>query len=506
MRRTRSVVILLAFLAGLPVIGTAIGSFIDGMREKQRLSGYVESLRMLSTAVAADGTRLLRTPVTASGACSDADLHVLRELLFTTHHLADIGRVKDGSIYCSAIWGRLTAPSPLPPAHRHSPTDTLFWRNASNPISPKITSDIAANATMVVFTSPLAFSAYRNGFPDVESYVTSRDLTYVFQSFPAQASPGRLAERLASSTLRVQQCASNSAVDICVTAFRTGYYHYATLTLGTVGAVIGILLSLAFWFVKRSHARSLSGGLERAFAHGDIKIQYQAIRRLDGGEIVGAEALSRWTHPELGPIAPPTFIGWAEALGFGRTFTRYVARRVLAEANDLLRQPNGFYISINVSPADLEDPTFLPFLLDLALENEVSPQRVALEVTESAQFSKSDGADTLAKFRAEGFRIFIDDFGCGYSNLSSLVQWPIDVLKIDQSFVKAVATNTVAGRILERVIELAESMNLQAIAEGVETLDQSAMLLRRSATICGQGWALGRPCPIQEFRDSLNEA
>ncbi|WMD22149.1 EAL domain-containing protein [Achromobacter seleniivolatilans] len=494
---SRAVVVGLVLIA--PVVGWLAGTAVDDFREGQRLAEYAVPLRNLAVDVARESGRILGLPVAPEGPCSDEDLDQLRRVVFAGRHVADAGRIKAGQIVCTAVWGRDVGTATVPSGAHQSQSGIHFWRQVANPARLGLLSDIAATNDSIVFTSPSAFAAYSSGRTDIQSFVSNREGTYVYQSFvPSGTEDGaaRLNEVYAPS-LRI--CSEDSRIGVCVEAYRLGFYQYAAWTLMVVGLILGAALACAFLLMRRHYRRSIPGGLLYAMEHNEIKINYQPIRELHSGRIVGAEALSRWTHPDLGPVSPPTFFNWAETLGLGRELTRYVVRTVLAESGEAMRKYDGFYIAINVAPPDLEDGTFLEYLLAQASQFSVPPNRIALEIIETSDFSKGNPVELLASLRGQGFKVFIDDFGCGYANLSHLAQWPIDAIKIDRSFVDIQNGGLPSVQILEQIIQLGDCLGLQLVVEGIESADQIEFLLNQSGSIRGQGWLLGRPMPVRDF-------
>ena len=230
-----------------------------------------------------------------------------------------------------------------------------------------------------------------------------------------------------------------------------------------------------------------------------IRIEYQPLRALATGKVKGAEALARWTHDEVGPISPATFIPWIESLGLQKTFTRYVVQNALDGVNELLAHQASFYLSINVSPSSLEDDSFFGFLLESVRKRNIEPSRIVLEITESVQFVSESPAELFNQYREAGFKIFLDDFGVGYSNLGNLMHWKIDGVKLDRLFVQSIGDSSENVPVLDQVLEMAKQLGLLLVIEGVETQDQADFILKRAPHAVGQGWLLGRPGPASQL-------
>ena len=238
--------------------------------------------------------------------------------------------------------------------------------------------------------------------------------------------------------------------------------------------------------------------LEQAIERGEIAVEYQPIVDLESGRISAAEALVRWEHPARGRIAPAEFIPLAEESGLIGALDRHVleqtcrqARRWEAVAPD--DPPPRLHV--NLSAAELRDPQLTAGIQAMLEEHGVSPERLALEITETELLD--DAVASAARFgelRALGIRIALDDFGTGYSSLSYLHSLPLDSLKIAKPFVDGLGRNGHDASFISVIVELARKLGLDVIAEGIETSAQLTAL-RDLGVELGQGFLIGRPAP-----------
>lgn len=248
---------------------------------------------------------------------------------------------------------------------------------------------------------------------------------------------------------------------------------------------------------------SLAGELPRAVEDGEFTVGFQPIVDLASGQAVGAEALSRWRHPDLGELPPSTFLGLVERSGLLAPFTEAVLDRALTAAASWRDAGFDLQIAVNVSPRSLADPS-LPKTVLHALETiGVDPHRLTLEVTETTALGRLDIVSRgVTALREAGVKIALDDFGTGHSSMSVVFHVPVDQLKIDRKFVAELDTSREAKALVSSTIELGRNLDLTLVAEGVETAHQRQMLWELGCT-SGQGSLFGWP---PQSSDDLLEA
>lgn len=224
------------------------------------------------------------------------------------------------------------------------------------------------------------------------------------------------------------------------------------------------------------------------------------------GAITGMEALLRWQHPGKGLIPPDRFIPLAEETGLIAPIGEWVLLTACTQAMQWQAQGLGsLRVSVNISARQLQDPDFHDKVAAILEETGLPPERLELELTESLLMKNVEhSVNVLRKLKSLGVFIAVDDFGTGYSCLNYLKRLPIDVLKIDQAFVRDIATDPEDRAIIQAIISLAHALNLEAVAEGVETAEQENFLLQKDCHIM-QGYLLGRPVPAEEFAMLIRE-
>jgi sensor c-di-GMP phosphodiesterase-like protein len=278
--------------------------------------------------------------------------------------------------------------------------------------------------------------------------------------------------------------------------------HGATLL---VGVVLGLLF-IAAWIdiILRISRYQLRPGTElrRALAAGRIGVQYQPVIDLRSSRCVGAEALARWQRGNGQWVSPSVFIPVAEEAGLIQDVTSAVLRTVVSDLKRIVAEADGVGINLNLSHDDLSNERIGNELATALKSANLSPQAIKLEITERALVNTDTARALIRGFRERGHKIAVDDFGTGYSSLSYLQSFELDVLKIDKSFVDAIGTGAATGEVIVHVIEMARSLGLEVVAEGVQTLAQVRWLLEHGV-FHGQGYLFSRPLPAQDFIDFL---
>jgi diguanylate cyclase (GGDEF)-like protein len=242
--------------------------------------------------------------------------------------------------------------------------------------------------------------------------------------------------------------------------------------------------------------RALEVDLRNALARDEFELHYHPIVDIRTNEIANVEALIRWRHPERGAISPGDFIPLAEESGLINPIGEWVLRRACADA---ALWPPQFKVAANLSPVQFRRGNLVEIISRILTGSGLSPQRLMLEITESVLMQgSSENLEILHQLRKLGISIVLDDFGTGYSSLSYLRLFPFDQIKIDRSFVSELSSNADCAAIVSAVASLGRSLQIDTVAEGVETEDQ-LVLARASGCTHAQGFLFGRPCPVSEL-------
>jgi predicted signal transduction protein with EAL and GGDEF domain len=248
---------------------------------------------------------------------------------------------------------------------------------------------------------------------------------------------------------------------------------------------------------------TLAGELRRAIQNEELVLQYQPKAELTSGRIVGAEALVRWQHPERGFIPPNEFIPIAERTGLIKQLTRYVLAEALRQCGEWRMSGLDLHVAVNLTIPDLLDLELPEVIQSLLEENDVRPDQLELEITETTILADPFRVrQVLERLNEMGLRLAIDDFGTGYSSLAYLKRLPVHTIKIDRSFVMDMCDNASDATIVRSTIDLGRNLGLEVVAEGVETQDAWDALRAQGCTLA-QGYLISRPVPAGELLDLL---
>lgn len=249
----------------------------------------------------------------------------------------------------------------------------------------------------------------------------------------------------------------------------------------------------------------LENQLRRGIERGELRVYHQPKVEISDGRVVGMEALVRWEHPERGLIPPAEFVALAEETGLILPLGRWVLEEACRQAKEWqeLYSDCRPTMSVNLSARQLQQPNLLEEISEVLGATELEPCGLVLEITESVIMEDAEAnIATLEGLKGLGVKLAIDDFGTGYSSLAYLKRFPVDVIKIDRSFVHGLGVSPKEAAIVQAVIDLAEALGLEPIAEGIESAEQARQLLEMGCYV-GQGYHFTRPLPSTEATNLL---
>jgi diguanylate cyclase (GGDEF)-like protein/PAS domain S-box-containing protein len=250
----------------------------------------------------------------------------------------------------------------------------------------------------------------------------------------------------------------------------------------------------------------LKADLQRAVDNDEFVLHYQPVIELETGRIEGLEALVRWEHPSRGTVAPLDFIPLAEETGLIVPIGRWVLREACLQARRLQErfpQTPALHMAVNLSARQLQRPEIVSEIAEILMETGLLPESLVVEITESVMMQDMDlSIQRLAELKELGVKLAVDDFGTGYSSLNYIRRFPVDILKVDKSFVDGVNEGGEESALTAAIIELAGILRLRPVAEGIERADQLEKLLDLRCDL-GQGFYFAKPLPLEGVDELL---
>ena len=436
--------------------------------------------------------------------CSDAEIALMHHLLFQSEFLKDGGRMKDGRVQCDALF----RPSEFSrkvfqPQFRLKDGTEVFTdiRMIPEDLEPRVGVERGGFFVAFAHWRPDRLGNLPLKFTLTEVDNTDRQPGWLHGDRPDVPLPVLAKDGWANvgGSLYATHCSPHyfncftAYVDTgTVLAMQARESDLSMALGGMAGSFLGFFCVLLY---RRN--QGMVHQLRRAIRGNRLRMVYQPIVNLEERRIVQAEALVRWTDDDGFEINPEMFVGIAERNGLMGELTAFVVRQVLREMGGLLREHSDFSVNINLTGADLSDPALLPMLERSLAAARVEARSLTIEVTESSTARKGTAPQTIHELRRRGHRVHIDDFGTGYSSLSYLHSLSIDAIKIDRSFTRAIGTEAVTLGILPQILAMAKTLNLEVIAEGIETEEQADYFACCDQPILGQGYLFGFPIPAE---------
>jgi sensor c-di-GMP phosphodiesterase-like protein len=483
--------------------GLLLGFMLAIPLAENRLKAYMERVAVQDEASLTEARSLLETlRHSANPACSDTDLSNFRDLVFGSDYLKDAGRIRGGKIECSATAGRAARPIGEFRAGKTQADGSVIYSNLASARDQNLRrTGIQRGNVFVIFASHLPELGGRLPIRlAIEPYPAGAPASSEASSDPSSDPASDEVARRGGSIVAAHCSAIMSNCVIASMDVDDARRVESTIIAATTvaGGIAGIFLGIALCGMHR-RSLTLHRQLKHALQNDQLHLAYQPIVNLADGKIVGAEALARWTRADGVVVNPGDFIKTAEDHGFIGSVTNLVLRRALKEFGEVFEKLPDFRLNINIAAADLMDPLFLPMIEEAVKKANVRPSSLTLEVTETSAANHEDAMESIRVLRRMGFGISIDDFGTGYSNLSYLLYLSADSIKIDKAFTRTIGTDAVSAGILPQIINMARTMNLAVVVEGIESPSQADYFPTDKLRIFGQGWLYGRPVPASEF-------
>lgn len=498
-----------AALLGLLLPLAALGWFLwqeSVVAEEKRLADLAQRLGEQTETALVDARELLdNLNQLELEPCSPEHLERLQEAAIARPHVRAIGYWRAAERECGAGFVQGDALTP-PRASRIYDTGVIAWWPSAETAVGGIElflmrfgqHDVAIDPRLLM--SPGLLDAQQVGLW-VEGLPMSRHPHDAELPPPEDAAPGLSVDRAESRIISRFSLGTLFPIDVIAVQPLAAFWDRYLPTL-VVAGIFGLLLVVLWLLLVLHYLRrhlSLSSELREAIAHDRLSVEYQPIVDLADGRCIGAEALARWHREGDETIRPDVFVPLAEDTGQATDLTLAILRTILREQADTLRDRPDLSINLNITGQDLTSDRFGNALRAALREAQIEPHSIKLEMTERSLLNSDAVRNRLRELRNRGHRIAIDDFGTGYSSLSYLERFELDTLKIDKSFSDAIAHEAVTSQVIGHIIEMARSLDLHIVAEGVESAHQVEWL-RQQGVDGGQGYHFSRPLSAAAFR------
>jgi sensor c-di-GMP phosphodiesterase-like protein len=483
-------------------------------QERGRVLGYAREVlsRSEMTAVEIDaGFKALDAGATQP--CSQANLEVMRRLDLSSSTIQAFGVIDGNRLLCSSVTGRI-APVEFGPPDVVQPSGVRIWTEVEFPFAkgkrflvigrghyaaivhkdlPIAVSDTTNNLSVATLSGPQRAILTARGHIKPE-WLVKLDGGKEHVSF---RDDGYIVAVASSQRFFIDAVAALPESDL------DRHTWMVARTVVPFGLLMGALLAWAAVLLARAQL-AMPSVLKAALRRKELFMVYQPVVDLRTGRWVGAEALIRWNRPKGETVRPDVFIVAAEDSGLIRRVTKEVVlKQVCAHARTMFQHHPDFHFAINLAADDLQSESTIGLLRELVEETGAQSGNLMVEATERSFAKPSVVRGIVDALRAAGIRIAIDDFGIGYSSLSFLESLPFDLLKIDKSFVDTLHTGAATSQVIHHIIEMAKALNLEMIAEGVESEAQAAFLRARGVHYA-QGFLFAEPMSFDSLLEALH--
>jgi len=436
--------------------------------------------------------------------CSTEDIKLMRQVDLASSYLKAVGRINNDTLLCTSQGS--TNPIPLgkpdlvteqgiaeyfnkvPGAQPSHPLNVFAIGGIAMIVDPNLAVDVSTEGSDIELAVFVPSQAQRDRVAAQGQYFPAD----WFEPIDQGTQYSSLNDGYLVSSVRSAQW------DLAVVAATPQNYvyqrmgHFAIFFI-PIGVLCGAIFSLMVSLHSRLHS-SFPTMLRHAIRDGNLYVVYQPVIELATRRIMGAEALVRW-RSSYADMRPDYFIPQAEQYGLIQLITEQVLSMVAHDLPQFLNMNPNFRVAVNMSAVDLRDKRTLNVMDQVLRISGARPDNIEIEATERAFLQAPETAGIIDALRAKGFTVAIDDFGTGYSSLSCLQSLSLDTLKIDRAFVETINTDGATSQVVLHIIEMAHSLNLEMVAEGVETEPQ-AQYLQRHGVRYAQGWQFGRPMDI----------
>ncbi len=484
-------------LTAAAFVAAALISFnVAVSAQRSRVADDADAALAHVAKVYAEATFALREIATADAApCSPAHIRDMLQLTEMSPVVVNIGYGAGDVVECNS-WGPLPYLLKKAKATESMPDGTgvaVNWRPTSFGTDRSML--ILRNGAYSIVVDQLRF--YRDWVGAGGSVVESVSLASGTPLKASYAESG-VPQTAAADAVRSSVAGDGFVVTVSQPSISfTGYLDSQRSLLMPLAIVLALFFGLLalLWLRQRL---SIAGEFRAAVHRHEISAHYQPVVELATGRCVGAEALARWRRADGSYVPPDVFIPMAERAGLIANVREQIMAAVIRDLGRWLKDNAEVHISVNLSASELTSGRIGQEFEETFRSSGVDCRQIWLEVTETGIIDMGEARPTLVELRRRGHRLAIDDFGTGYSGLSYLQQLTVDVLKVDRCFVEVIGSDAATRGVTELVIGLAHQLDLDVVAEGVET-EAQATYLRDKGVAYAQGWLFSRPLPADRF-------
>ena len=478
-------------------------------REETYIKGFAKAAlartEMTGDQLVAGAARI--NGLSSSRVCSAKGLDLMREIDLESTLLQSVGRIDGNFMRCSSFGG--TRAFDLGPPDLTSRSGTVF-RTHVRLLDPNVSYLAVSKGGFVgIVHKDLALS-FVDGTPGLKlsvfSWSTGKPLFARGQMAPIRFDAQRSEDKVSREGDQLVAVVRSKRYDLGAVATlpiaaTAVYTREAAMLLIPLGVLTGIMLSALLVHFIRIRS-SMPAMIRHALKANEFHLVYQPVVNLASGKTIGAEALIRWRRGHGDLIPPDVFIAVAEQAGLISLITERVLDLLAQDAGHVVRVAPNFHFAVNFAAADMHRTDILEKVRRFVLQSGITVDNLVIEATERSFVDVELARRTLRQLRAAGIKVAIDDFGTGYSSLGYLAQIEIDYLKIDKLFVHSLGTDSATSHVAGRIIEMAKDLNLEIIAEGIETSEQEA-LLKGFKVDYAQGYLFARPMPLEDLLQRL---
>ncbi|MGM8753741.1 EAL domain-containing protein [Enterobacter chuandaensis] len=494
MKKIIAVAIVSAFLVFLSLY--AVNAVIVGQQKSKQLE-ISRTLLHYSESLTQSVAQTLKS-LSAQG-CDKSSLDRYRQIKLESRYLADIGYIEQGKIICTAFWGKLANPVPLPAELHKTPRGFLLAQFSRKDF---FTGNAAIYNNLIIFTSRNAYDKFIPVTANYSLSTTTKDFGRIFFSATPEL---KKQSGLHSSlfTLTLTQCSASWDLCVIVKHHNAGLASLSPVVFTVLAAILCFIwVAITLFFFRLNEDRfSLERTLVKAVFTNTIGVHYQPIVRIQDKKIVGVEVLSRWRDVKYGDVSPELFIPLIKKIGLYKKYYINILEKSLADIAPLVIK-HRLVVSLNVGRTEIEDGQFISILRRLCLANNIPLSLVKIELSEKAVSTETILEDFCKELKSLGVKISIDDFGVQNSNLARLSLLEYDEIKIDKSLVDGISEHY-KQNIFVIFCDALAKLNKTLVFEGVESEIQYRFIAERYPEAYVQGWYFSKSVTRSELAKQL---